>query len=784
MEKQWVCQIVKGRPFSVEIEGCDTVSQVKARIKELAPELDPTMKLVLRCHVLDDNSTVASVKLAPHEVIKIHSDKFIESRCFYHRRKAPVHAKVLRKSEEEKERLQELRAGAMRGDPKMQLQYASLVLSDNRASKQTKQEARRYLQEAADKAGYAPAQFKYSMLLEEEHNPKALGYVFDAQRTYPPAQFTLGMAYLQGNKGVPKNAADAKRYLKLAADNGLAVAQYNYAVIIRKDKGVDMSQVASYFKMAANQGLVRAQFNYAICLYTGNGVEMDKQEACYYFRQAAEQGLVEALYYYGMCCQEEPCDDMAFLGIVPKYEDRQLPGLLSVENVIIPDMDEGTRAFRELAVRENIKGQYMYGVSLQEGRGVTQDMVQGLDWIRRAADKGLLTARLRLGQSIQYGLGCPADVEKGVKMIKATADQGLAAAQVAYGVCLQRGTGLITKYDKAAYKYYNAAAKQHHVEGLIRASACLIQGRGVQVDMSKASDYLKEAADTGNPHAQFGYAQCLEEGKGVLANLSEAKRYFQMAADQGLERAVKKCKEIEEGRDLSYGNLTERATRLQGRASADAVAGAECIEYGKCLIEGRGVRRDLEKAIEWLRMVADNSSSDISMRSEAQYLVGRSSVELGQSSGNSYEMTGKYFQMSAKNGWADGQYMHGVFLYQGIVAAQTQSEGVMFFERAARQNHAQAQYNYGLCLLHGTGVPENPSEAARYFKLAADQGIVVAQYAYAQCLLRGRGVQQDQLLANQYMRMVAEQDFMNEHKDERCYNENQLYLWRDDLSLA
>ena len=776
--EQWVCQIIKGRPLLVKLENCNTVSDVKTQIKKLAPELDATMNLVHRCEVLNDDSHVASVNLAPNEVIMIYDARFIESHCFYHRRKAPVHAEVLRRNDEQKERLQALRAGAVHGDREMQLEYASMVFSDRWASKQTKEEARRYLEEAAKK-GYAPAQFKYAMLLEEEGDKEgALSAVFEAQKTYPPAQFTLGMAYLEGNKGVLKSEADARRCLGLAADAGLAVAQYNYALLIMKGKRVDMSQVAAYFKKAADQGLVQAQYNYAICLYKGNGVEMDKQEAAYYFRQSAEQGLAEGLYFYGMCCQDEPCEDRTFLGTVPKYEDRKLPGLASVKRVVIPDMDEGTRAFRRLAEQGDKEGEYMYGVSLQEGRGVTEDPVQGLGWIKRAAGHKLLAASLRLGQSMQYGIGCPINVEEGVRLIKATADEGFAAAQVAYGVCLQRGSGLITKNETAAYKYYREAARNHHVEGLIRAAACLIEGRGVKVDMSKGADYLKEAAHMGNPHAQFEYAVCLEEGKGSLADLSEAKRYFQMAADQGLEKAVKKCKEIEEKGDISYGNWTERATRLEGRASMNNPA--ECLEYGKCFLEGRGVRRDLEQANRWLQMAADNAH-DTTIQGQAQYLLAMANLELGQSG---METTGKYFRMSANNGSPEGQYMFGVFSYQGIVSAQNQEEGAKFFERAAQKNHPMAQYNFGLCLLRGTGVAHNAERAAQYFKMAADQGIGVAQYAYADCLWTGQGVPPDHQESEKYLQMVREQDYLNKHNDERIFRENQLYVWRDDLSLA
>ena len=60
-----------------------------------------------------------------------------------------------------------------------------------------------------------------------------------------------------------------------------------------------LSGKASYFKMAADQGDAVAQFNYGVCLYRGEGVPLDFSEAARYYKMAADQGSA-AQFNYGL----------------------------------------------------------------------------------------------------------------------------------------------------------------------------------------------------------------------------------------------------------------------------------------------------------------------------------------------------------------------------------------------------------------------------------------------------------------------------------------------------
>ena len=92
----------------------------------------------------------------------------------------------------------------------------------------------------------------------------------------PVAQYTVARMYLAG-QGVPRDAADGLRWLKKAAEAGLARAQYQLGA--RYQFGIDLpldyAQAASWYLKAADRGSANAQFRLGILYMNGLGVRRD-----------------------------------------------------------------------------------------------------------------------------------------------------------------------------------------------------------------------------------------------------------------------------------------------------------------------------------------------------------------------------------------------------------------------------------------------------------------------------------------------------------------------------
>jgi TPR repeat protein len=104
------------------------------------------------------------------------------------------------------------------------------------------------------------------------------------------AQVQLGVIYLTGD-GVPKDDAEAVKWLRKAADQDSALAERYLAEMYFKGRGVsaDNMEAAKLLRMAAEQGDAQSEHNLAVLYTQGLGVPRNVKEAANWMRKAADQ---------------------------------------------------------------------------------------------------------------------------------------------------------------------------------------------------------------------------------------------------------------------------------------------------------------------------------------------------------------------------------------------------------------------------------------------------------------------------------------------------------------
>ncbi|HEY8574431.1 peptidoglycan-binding protein [Phenylobacterium sp.] len=109
---------------------------------------------------------------------------------------------------------------------------------------------------------------------------------------YTPAQFYLATLYENGQAGVSKNPAEARKWTIRAAEGGERMAMYNLGLDYFYGQGgpQDLPAAAKWFRKAAERGLTDAQYNLGMLYQAGSGVERDLAEAYKWFSIAAESG--------------------------------------------------------------------------------------------------------------------------------------------------------------------------------------------------------------------------------------------------------------------------------------------------------------------------------------------------------------------------------------------------------------------------------------------------------------------------------------------------------------
>ena len=107
----------------------------------------------------------------------------------------------------------------------------------------------------------------------------------------PNVQNLLGYMYQEG-KGVTQNYTEAVRWYRLAAAQGLAVAQINLGAIYvsGREAPPDYAEAVRLFELAAAQNIVAAQAWMGYMYAQGKGVTQNYTEAVRWYRLAAAQG--------------------------------------------------------------------------------------------------------------------------------------------------------------------------------------------------------------------------------------------------------------------------------------------------------------------------------------------------------------------------------------------------------------------------------------------------------------------------------------------------------------
>jgi hypothetical protein len=117
------------------------------------------------------------------------------------------------------------------------------------------------------------------------------------------AQYELGAAFLFRTFGVAKDAVEAVKWLRKAAEQNDADAQTLLGTCYVDGQGVtkDYAEAVKWFREAAEQNNAVAQYNLGVGYASGQGVAKYYAEAVKWYRKAAEQNLAYAQYNLGIC---------------------------------------------------------------------------------------------------------------------------------------------------------------------------------------------------------------------------------------------------------------------------------------------------------------------------------------------------------------------------------------------------------------------------------------------------------------------------------------------------
>ena len=107
-------------------------------------------------------------------------------------------------------------------------------------------------------------------------------------------QYVLGRSYLSGfRQRLPQDVAQALVYFRLAAEQGLEMAQLELGELYAGGHGVaqDHAAAAVWYRRAAQQGYGPACMALSKCYADGDGVDTDRFQAIYWYKRAYVAGI-------------------------------------------------------------------------------------------------------------------------------------------------------------------------------------------------------------------------------------------------------------------------------------------------------------------------------------------------------------------------------------------------------------------------------------------------------------------------------------------------------------
>lgn len=241
--------------------------------------------------------------------------------------------------------------------------------------------------------------------------------------------------------------------------------------------------------------------------------------------------------------------------------------------------------------------------------------------IKKSAEAGNAVAQFKLGSAYEYGKGVKKDQIEAVKWYRKAADQGNADAQFWLGTAYSNGKGL-AKDDNEAVKWFRKAADQGH-----RPAQMFLELLTVPfTELFKTSE--QDAAEKGDPEAQFNLGRKYAEGKGVSQNYAESVKWYRKAADQG--HAV-----AQYGLGLAYYNAKgvaqDYAEALNWfRKAADQGVALAQSNLGVMYARGEGVPKDDVEAYAWYNLAAASNETARKNRDSAALRLPPGARILGQ----------------------------------------------------------------------------------------------------------------------------------------------------------
>jgi ATP-dependent helicase IRC3 len=181
------------------------------------------------------------------------------------------------------------------------------------------------------------------------------------------------------------------------------------------------------------------------------------------------------------------------------------------------------------------------------------------------------------------------------------AEAGDSKAQYELGMQLLESTN--EEGLELAIKFLRKAADKGLTKAQYEVGKCFLEGKGTPINIRKAKEYFILAAKKGDPCAQYLLSDMLLSGSRIRKNIKEGFKWLKKAAEKGNTDALNDLGVIffdgEEGVPQDFKKAKECFEK-----GAELGESWSMRNLGAVFQNGEGVKKNLNKAIDWYRKAA------------------------------------------------------------------------------------------------------------------------------------------------------------------------------------
>jgi len=362
------------------------------------------------------------------------------------------------------------------------------------------------------------------------------------------AQYCVSLCYERGI-GVAANPAQAKEYLRQAADNQVILACLKYsATLLQEDKrhlAVKYLEPLSYSK----DRKVKIEARYLLGCYYEQ--QKNSSAASFYYQLAAEDEHPEAITRF-----EKLKNEQGLPAFYNSYVEEYFQLMVSGEQKDNTMYKKAFSLFQKTdCIKSQIEALHQFKLAGKFGKfdvsyeialclkNYKKDKTEFWDMLKCATENGHAYAQYQLGL-VYTDLGTAKALKKALHYFRLASKQGLARAQEKLGKYYEQKKDKNYQINiKKALKYYNLAGMQGNAWAIFDLGS-FYAFSGTLFSKKESFIHYKLAADRGLDMAQYYVGIAYQDSQGTKKSIKDAVKYFSLAADQGYSQAIASLKTL------------------------------------------------------------------------------------------------------------------------------------------------------------------------------------------------------------------------------------------------